>query len=203
MKQITRGVQELDSKGLIDTVEEIKNEGPDSQQKDLSSQLQWRRQFLDGKSNLTKTITLMWRRLLNIWGLGRGWPPWKCPYGLQDDTRANGPKEVAQHLSRFWMSNCFMNPRWLRIAMDLNLVALERLWNYLSNHIKISSNRLRMWPWRRFWCRLFLESEKETKSKLKTIRTSTCTYPMKWCPHHNPHAWSAIVWAKWHYRTIK
>ena len=28
MKRITRGVQELDSKGLIDTVEEIKNGGP-------------------------------------------------------------------------------------------------------------------------------------------------------------------------------
>ena len=56
MKQITRGVQELDSKGLIDTVEEIKNGGPDSQQKDLSSQLQWRRQFLDGKSDLNKTL---------------------------------------------------------------------------------------------------------------------------------------------------
>ena len=60
------GVQELDSKGLIDTVEEIKNGSPDSQQKDLSSQLQWRRQFLKGKLDLNKTLTLMWRRLLNI-----------------------------------------------------------------------------------------------------------------------------------------
>ena len=49
------GVQEPDSKGLIDTLEEIKNGGPDSQQKDLSSQLQWRRQFRDGKSDLNKT----------------------------------------------------------------------------------------------------------------------------------------------------
>ena len=51
-----KGVQELDSKGLIDTVEEIKNGGPDSQQKDLSSQLQWRRQFLDEKFDLNKTL---------------------------------------------------------------------------------------------------------------------------------------------------
>ena len=32
-----------------------KNGGPDLQQKDLSSQLQWRRQFRDGKSDLNKT----------------------------------------------------------------------------------------------------------------------------------------------------
>ena len=35
-----RGIRELNSEGLIDTVEEIKNGVPDSQQKDLSSQLQ-------------------------------------------------------------------------------------------------------------------------------------------------------------------
>ena len=34
------GVQELDSKGLIDTVEEIKNGGPGSIYKDLSPQIQ-------------------------------------------------------------------------------------------------------------------------------------------------------------------
>ena len=34
------GVQELNSKGLIDTVEEIKNKGPGSLLKDLSPQLQ-------------------------------------------------------------------------------------------------------------------------------------------------------------------
>jgi len=44
-------VQELGSKGLIDTVEEIKNGGPGSLQKDLSLQLQWTIQFLDGKLN--------------------------------------------------------------------------------------------------------------------------------------------------------
>jgi hypothetical protein len=37
-------------------MEEFKNGGPDSQQKDLLSQLQWRRQFLDGKSDLNKTL---------------------------------------------------------------------------------------------------------------------------------------------------
>ena len=31
-----KGIQELDSKGLIDTVEEIKNGGPGSMYKDLS-----------------------------------------------------------------------------------------------------------------------------------------------------------------------
>ena len=36
-------------------MQEIKNGGSDSQQKDLSSQLQWRRQFLNGKSDLKKT----------------------------------------------------------------------------------------------------------------------------------------------------
>ena len=66
------------------------------------------------------------------------------------DTRAIGPKEVAQHLSRFWTSTCFKNCRWLQTDMDLNLAALERLWNYISNHIKFSSNGLRMWPWRYF-----------------------------------------------------
>ena len=35
-----RGVQELDSKGLIDTVEEIENGGPGSMYKDLSPQIQ-------------------------------------------------------------------------------------------------------------------------------------------------------------------
>ena len=34
-----RGVQELDSKGLIDTVEEIKNGGPGSMYKDLLPQI--------------------------------------------------------------------------------------------------------------------------------------------------------------------
>ena len=54
--KIKSGVQDLNSKELIDTVEEIKNGGPDSQKKDLSSQLQWRRQFLDGKSDLNKNL---------------------------------------------------------------------------------------------------------------------------------------------------
>ena len=40
MKRITRGVQQLDSKGLIDRVEEIKNGDPGSMYKDLSPQLQ-------------------------------------------------------------------------------------------------------------------------------------------------------------------
>ena len=52
-------------------------------------------QFLNRKLDLNKTLTLMWQWLLNIWGLGRGWTPWKRPYGLQDDTRANGPKDCA------------------------------------------------------------------------------------------------------------
>jgi len=43
------------------------------------------------------------------------------------DTRAIGPKEVAQHLSRFWTSIYFVNCRQLRNAMNLNLVALESL----------------------------------------------------------------------------
>ena len=54
------GVQALIIKGLIATVVKNKNGGPDSQQKDLSSLLQWRRQFLDGKLDLNKTLTLMW-----------------------------------------------------------------------------------------------------------------------------------------------
>ena len=40
MKQITRGIQALDSKELIDTVEESKNRGPGSMYKDLSPQIQ-------------------------------------------------------------------------------------------------------------------------------------------------------------------
>ena len=62
--------------------------------------------------------------------LGLGRPEVGLPeLGLKarHDTRAIGPKEVAQHLSRFWMSHCFMNSHRLRIAMDLNLVELERL----------------------------------------------------------------------------
>ena len=38
--KIKVGVQELDSNGLIDTVEEIKNGGPGSMYKDLSPQIQ-------------------------------------------------------------------------------------------------------------------------------------------------------------------
>ena len=49
------GVQALITKGLITTVVKNKNGGPDSQQKNLSSQLQWRRQFLDEKLDLNKT----------------------------------------------------------------------------------------------------------------------------------------------------
>ena len=40
MKRITRGVQALDSKGLIDTVEKSKNRSPGSMYKDLSPQIQ-------------------------------------------------------------------------------------------------------------------------------------------------------------------
>ena len=40
MKRTKRGVQELDSKGLIDIVEEIKNGGLGSMYKDLSPQIQ-------------------------------------------------------------------------------------------------------------------------------------------------------------------
>ena len=36
-------------------MEEVKNGAPDSQQNDLLSQLQWRRQFLNGKFDLKKT----------------------------------------------------------------------------------------------------------------------------------------------------
>ena len=40
MKLITIAVQALDSKGLINTVEESKNRGPGSMYKDLSPQIQ-------------------------------------------------------------------------------------------------------------------------------------------------------------------
>ena len=64
------GVQALITKGLIAIVVKNKNGGPDSQRKDSTSQLQWRRQFLNGKPNLNKTQTLMCQWLLFIWGLG-------------------------------------------------------------------------------------------------------------------------------------
>ena len=65
------GVQELDSKGLIDTVEEIKNRGPGSLWKDLSPQLQWINLSFTRKTRTNKTLTLIWRLLLIIWWLGR------------------------------------------------------------------------------------------------------------------------------------
>ena len=49
-----RGVQELDSKGLIDTVEEIKNEGPGSMYKDLSPQLQRINLYFSKENTRTK-----------------------------------------------------------------------------------------------------------------------------------------------------
>ena len=59
MKRITRGVQELDSKGLIDTVEEIKNGGPGSIYKDLSPQIQrYNVCFSKEITRLNKTLIL-------------------------------------------------------------------------------------------------------------------------------------------------
>ena len=167
------GVQELDSKGLIDIVEEIKNGGLGSMYKDFSPQIQWCNLcFSKGNTRTKQNPNLSgggyWVYRRTRWprvGVTRGGRP-QLGLKARHDTRAIGPKEVAQHLSRFWTSNYFMNFCWLQVAMDLNMVALERLWNYLSNHIKFSSNGLRMWLWHCFWCRLFLESEKETKSKL-------------------------------------
>ena len=172
MKRITRGLQALESKGLIDTVDKSKNRGLGSNYKDLLPQIQWCNLSFTRKTRTKQNSSLnggsYWVYGRNQGDLGLGRSGGRPQHGLKvrHDTRGIGPKEVAQHPNRFWTLSCFMNFRRLWIAMDLNLVELERLWNYLSNYIKISSNRLHMWPWRRFWCRLFLESEKETKSKL-------------------------------------
>ena len=94
MKQITRGIQALDSKELIDTVEESKNRGPGSMYKDLSPQIQrcnlcFSKENIRSKQNPNPNVAAATEYMRF-----RSWmTPWNRPYGLQDDTQANGPKD--------------------------------------------------------------------------------------------------------------
>ena len=67
------GVQELVSKGLIDTVEEIKNGALDHCKRTCRHSYNESISVSRRKTQeVNKTLTLMWWRLLNIWGLGCG-----------------------------------------------------------------------------------------------------------------------------------
>ena len=53
-------------------------------------------------------------------------------------------KTAAQRPDRFWTSYCFGDSCRLRMNLGLKLVPLEAPWNYISIHIKIIPNRLRI-----------------------------------------------------------
>jgi hypothetical protein len=101
----------------------------------------------------------MWQRLLNIWGLGRGWPPGCTHMGSNMIHRLTVQKTVAHHHDRFWTSIFFDDSRWLIWNLDVGPVSLEALYNFLSTHIKNVQNRLYMRSRHRFWCMLLLDSE--------------------------------------------
>ena len=104
-----RGVQELDSKGLIDIVEEIKNGGPGSMYKDLSPQIQ-RCCLCSSKENTrTKQNPLILggsyytlRDNLGLLVVAKGasttWATW--PDMIHGST---AQKTAAQRPGRFWM----------------------------------------------------------------------------------------------------
>jgi hypothetical protein len=64
--KIKVGVQELDSKGLIYTVEEIKNGALDHYKRTCRHSYNESISVSQEKLELNKTLTLMWQRLLNI-----------------------------------------------------------------------------------------------------------------------------------------
>jgi hypothetical protein len=78
----------------------------------------------------------MWRRIVNIWGLGRGWPPWMHPYGLQHDTRANSPKDSGA--APWQILDVHLFRRFLLIQMEFycRTGAIGSSINSLSIHIK-------------------------------------------------------------------
>ena len=68
------------------------------------------------------------------------------PNRLKDDTRPIGPNTVTQHLDRFWMLTCFDNSYGFQRDFDVRLLGLSFLSNYLSNHMWIVKNGVRMRP---------------------------------------------------------
>ena len=68
------------------------------------------------------------------------------PNGLKDDTQPIGPNTVMQHLDKFWTLTRFDNSCGFRRAFDVRLLALASLSNYLSNHMWIVENGVRMRP---------------------------------------------------------
>jgi hypothetical protein len=137
-------VQALITKGLIATVVKNKNGGPDSQQKDSMSQLQWRCLFLNEKLELNIIKTLMWWLLLSLHQrrdvLGLRATRWGCSQpGLKAryDTRPIWPKigDAAP---------CRDHTEWSMKILELGLEPKESFHRYLSNTSKNAS----------FWCRM-------------------------------------------------
>ena len=111
-------------------------------------------------------------------------------HGLTDQ------KTVSQHPDRFWMLTYFNDSYWFRRAFDMRLIGLASLSNYLSIHIWIIKNGVRMWPGHPFYYTLVLEPEMDSNSSWtgppawlgSNVGTSApynhCSYSKVPCPHH-------------------
>ena len=73
-------------------------------------------------------------------------------------------KTVLQQLDRFWTFTCFDDSRRFWMNLGLKPVPLEAPWNYISIHINIIQNGLRMRPGHWFLCGLLLDSEADSNS---------------------------------------
>jgi len=95
-------------------------------------------------------------------------------------------KTAAQRPDRFWTSYCFGDSRRLRMNLDLKPVPLEAPWNYLSIHITIIQNGLRMRPGHWFLCGLLLDSETDSNSTWigPPTRPPRLQTPPQRPPHH-------------------
>ena len=83
MKQNTRGVQALDSKGLIDTVDKSKNRGPRSMYKDLSSQIQRCNLYFSKENTRTEQNPNPNVAAATKYMKFRVWNPWTCDIPAQ------------------------------------------------------------------------------------------------------------------------
>ena len=126
MKRITRGVQELNSKGLIGTVEEIKNGGLGSMYKDLSPQIQRCNVCsLKENSRLNKTLhpNVAAAADYECWGVHN-----PLATSIMDPNTIHGPtaqKMGLQQIDRFWTFTCFDDSRRLRKNLGIKLVPLK------------------------------------------------------------------------------
>ena len=86
-----------------------------------------------------------------------------APMGSKTIHGRTTQKIVSRQPDRFWTFSCFDDSRRLQTNLGLKLMPLEARRNYLPIHINSIQNGLRLLPGCRFWCKLLLDSEMDSR----------------------------------------